>query len=295
MPIFAAESAPASIRGGMTMQWQMWTAFGIVSRFDQPGGDTNVQMLGYVADLAFFYVPVHKPGITGLNWRLMLGSAGFPALIVMCQMPFLPESPRWLMGKGKYKKAYESMLRLRGNRVTAARDIYYMFVLLNEEESIVRGHNRFLELFTIGRNRRAAQGAAILMFGQQFCGVNAIVYYTASIFTNAGFSQIDALLASWGFGMLNVSSYQSFTTSADRADYLRHPYHLHHRQVRPSPLAPGNFPDHVATTAVYRILFVSGTFLALPGLRCSADIRPFAKVSLTSPAGSPSHRLRVSV
>lgn len=162
-------------------------------------------MLGYVADLAFYYVPVHKPGITGLNWRLMLGSAGFPALIVMCQMPFLPESPRWLMGKGRYKKAYESMLRLRGNPVTAARDIYYMFVLLNEEASIIRGHNRFLELFTIGRNRRAAQGAAILMFGQQFCGVNAIVYYTATIFTNAGFTQIDALLASWGFGMLNVS------------------------------------------------------------------------------------------
>lgn len=162
-------------------------------------------MLGYVADLAFYYVPVHKPGITGLNWRLMLGSAGFPALIVMCQMPFLPESPRWLMGKGRYKKAYESMLRLRGNPVTASRDIYYMFVLLNEEASIVRGRNRFLELFTIGRNRRAAQGAGILMFGQQFCGVNAIVYYTASIFTNAGFSEIDALLASWGFGMLNVS------------------------------------------------------------------------------------------
>lgn len=134
----------------------------------------DAQMLGYAADLAFYYVPVHKPGITGLNWRLMLGSAGFPALIVMCQMPFLPESPRWLMGKGRYKKAYESMLRLRGNPVTAARDIYYMFVLLNEEASIVRGHNRFLELFTIGRNRRAAQGAGILMFGQQFCGINAI-------------------------------------------------------------------------------------------------------------------------
>lgn len=41
------------------------------------------------------------------------------------------------------------------------------------------------------------------MFGQQFCGVNAIVYYTATIFTEAGFNQIQALLASWGFGMVN--------------------------------------------------------------------------------------------
>ena len=36
-------------------------------------------MFGYVADLAFYHVP-DKPGITGLHWRLMLGSAGVPAL-----------------------------------------------------------------------------------------------------------------------------------------------------------------------------------------------------------------------
>lgn len=41
-------------------------------------------MLGYVADLIFYHVP-DTPNITGLNWRLMLGSAGFPALIVMAQ------------------------------------------------------------------------------------------------------------------------------------------------------------------------------------------------------------------
>jgi len=188
VPVFAAECLPAKIRGSMVMQWQIWTAFGI--------------MLGYVADLAFYSVP-DKPGITGLNWRLMLGSAGFPALIVMAQMPFLPESPRWLMSKGRYSEAYHSMLRLRGHEITAARDLYYIFVLLEEEASIIRGRNRFIEIFTIPRNRRAMLGSTIVMFGQQFCGVNAIVYYTATIFTSAGFSNINALLASWGFGMLN--------------------------------------------------------------------------------------------
>lgn len=148
-------------------------------------------MLGYVADLAFYYVP-DKAGITGLNWRLMLGSAGFPALIVMAQMPFLPESPRWLMSKQRYSEAYSSMLRLRGHELLAARDIFYIHVLLQEEESIVRGRNRFVEIFTIPRNRRAMIGSTIgelssltiaavllltpaVMFGQQFCGVNAIV------------------------------------------------------------------------------------------------------------------------
>ena len=44
------------------MMWQMWTAFGI--------------MLGFVADLIFLKVP-DRAGITGLNWRLMLGSVRF--------------------------------------------------------------------------------------------------------------------------------------------------------------------------------------------------------------------------
>ncbi|TYJ56663.1 hypothetical protein B9479_002593 [Cryptococcus floricola] len=182
VPIFAAECVPARIRGSLVMQWQL---------------------LGYAADLMFYHVS-DKPHITGLNWRLMIASAGIPALVVMAQLPFLPESPRWLMKKGRYEKAFRSMMRLRGNEVMAARDLYYIFVLLEEEAAIVRGRNRFLEIFTIGRNRRAMIGSTIVMFGQQFCGVNAIVYYTATIFSSAGFSEIEALLASWGFGMLNA-------------------------------------------------------------------------------------------
>ncbi|OCF36436.1 D-xylose-proton symporter [Kwoniella heveanensis BCC8398] len=189
VPIFAAECTPARIRGSLVMQWQVWTAFGI--------------MLGYCADLIFYHVPDH-PHITGLNWRLMLASAGIPALFVMAQVFFLPESPRWLMSKGKYEKAYASMLRLRGNDLLAARDLYYIFVLLEEEAAVVSGRNLFLEIFTIPRNRRAMIGSTIVMFGQQFCGVNAIVYYTATIFTSTGFSEISALLASFGFGLINT-------------------------------------------------------------------------------------------
>jgi hypothetical protein len=50
--------------------------------------------VGYAADLAFYHVP-DKSGITGLNWRLMMGSACLPAIIVVCFVFFCPESPRW--------------------------------------------------------------------------------------------------------------------------------------------------------------------------------------------------------
>lgn len=55
VPVYAAETAPAAIRGSLVMQWQMWTAFGI--------------MIGYVCNLMFYNVS--SSSIEGLNWRLM--------------------------------------------------------------------------------------------------------------------------------------------------------------------------------------------------------------------------------
>lgn len=48
--------------------------------------------MGFICDLAFYFVKDHNPHIKGLGWRLMLGSAGIPAIIVMSQVYFCPES-----------------------------------------------------------------------------------------------------------------------------------------------------------------------------------------------------------
>ena len=153
VPIYAAETTPPAIRGALVMQWQMWTAFGI--------------MFGYVADLAFFKVP-DTSHVTGLNWRLMMASAMFPALIVVAFVFMCPESPRWYMSKGRHFKAYESMVRLRYNKVQAARDVFYMHTLLDAENELAfEGQNKLFELVTIPRNRRALIGSEIVMFMQQ--------------------------------------------------------------------------------------------------------------------------------
>ena len=159
VPVYAAECSPAPIRGALVMMWQMWTAFGICA--------------GDMVDLAFYFIP-DSGGIRGLNWRLMLASAGIPGLIVCTQVLFAPESPRWLISKGRYDDAFKELCRLRFSPVQAARDLYYIHVLLEAENEMKRGRNRVVEMFTIPRNRNAALASWIVMFGQQFCGVNVI-------------------------------------------------------------------------------------------------------------------------
>ncbi|EZF34252.1 hypothetical protein H101_02214 [Trichophyton interdigitale H6] len=188
VPIYAAETSPPAIRGALVMQWQMWTAFGI--------------MMGYASDLIFFNVP-DIPNVTGLGWRLMMGSAMFPAIIVCCMVFICPESPRWYMSKGAHHKAYQSMCRLRFNKVQAARDLFYMHTLLEAESTMKLGQPKILELITVPRNRRALVASEIVMFMQQFCGVNVIAYYSSEVFLQAGYSELSALAASLGFGVIN--------------------------------------------------------------------------------------------
>ena len=193
VPAYTAETTPAHIRGALVMLWQLFTCVGV--------------MLGYVSSLAFYYVGDH--GISGgLNWRLTLGSACIPALFVLVQIPYVPESPRWLMGKHRHKNAFESLVVLRHSEIEAARDCFYQYVLLNEENSYlgVPFYKRVIEMFTVRRNRNAALGAWIVMFMQQFCGINVISYYSSSIFVESNLSEIKAMLASWGFGMVEVVS-----------------------------------------------------------------------------------------
>jgi hypothetical protein len=111
-----------------------------------------------------------------IAWRLQLGSAFIPAVPLAILIFFCPESPRWLMKKGKYQKAFDSMKRLRHCEVIAARDLYYAHVQLSIENQIIQGKtyfSRFTELFTIPRVRRGTLAASTVMLAQQMCGINS--------------------------------------------------------------------------------------------------------------------------
>jgi len=185
VPIYAAENAPAAIRGALVMTWQMWTAFGI--------------FLGVCANLAV-------GGVGPIAWRLQLGSAFIPAVPLIIGIYMCPESPRWYMKKNLYSNAYQSLLKLRNHPIQAARDLYYIHIQLEIERELVGNSNyltRFTELFTIPRVRRATLASFVVMIAQQMCGINIISFYSSTVFANAGASTFHALLATWGFGLVN--------------------------------------------------------------------------------------------
>ncbi|KAF6793812.1 hypothetical protein CSOJ01_13811, partial [Colletotrichum sojae] len=191
VPVFTAENAPSRIRGALVMSWQLWTAFGI--------------FLGTCANLA-----VGKMG--DISWRLQLASSFIPTVPLVLGVFFCPESSRWYVKKGKMLKAYKSLLRLRHTPIQAARDLYYMDVLLQDENTrtIAAGlsttsnmFTRFVELFTRDRIRRATWASGIVMIGQQMCGINIVAFYSSTIFKESGIDNYTALWTSFGFGAVN--------------------------------------------------------------------------------------------
>ncbi|EEY17877.1 arabinose-proton symporter [Verticillium alfalfae VaMs.102] len=203
-PVYSAESTPKTIRGALTMMWQMWTAFGIA--------------LGTIVGVAFSGVTIFGEET---QWRWIMASTSIPPLVVMVQVYLCPESPRWYMEKGRYPEAFKATCRLRYTKVQAARDMYYAYKLL-EIESAEREGRSWKEFFTVRRNRRAAQSSWFVMFMQQFCGVNVIVYYSSAsspsstyfygyganrrtviMFQNADFTRNEALLVTMGTGLVN--------------------------------------------------------------------------------------------
>ncbi|KAK3703563.1 hypothetical protein LTR37_014410 [Vermiconidia calcicola] len=191
VPVYTAEIAPTMIRGGLVMSWQVWTAFGI--------------LLGTSANLAV-------KDVGDIAWRLQLGSAFIPAVPLCIGIFFVPESPRWLMSKGRHTKAYKSLLRFRGTKLLAARELFFVHAQMQAEEALVEQaglavnatfFTRLVEIFTIPRIRRATQASGIVMIAQQMCGINIIAFYSSTVFAEAGASVTNALLASWGFGIIN--------------------------------------------------------------------------------------------
>ncbi len=158
VPVFVAESAPATWRGSLLVAYQVATVTGIVA--------------GYLA--AYLLAGSH-------NWRLMLGLATAPAVVVMLLTLRMPDTARWYLLKGRVTEAREVLRRVQ-TEADVDRELAEIACAVDEERGAVLG-----EML-----RRPYLRATVFLVGLgffiQITGINAIVYYGPRLFAAMGFA-----------------------------------------------------------------------------------------------------------
>jgi sugar porter (SP) family MFS transporter len=180
VPVYVAESVSRKYRGNLVSLYQFMIALG--------------EVLGYV--VAAIFVNVESG-----SWRYMLGSSLVFSTIMFVGIIFMPESPRFLMHKGKTTEAWFVWKRIRGQDPESRKEFFVMKhsvedeILLKEE---VGNKRRFvwMDFFTVPRARRAIIYANIMVFLGQFTGINAIQYYMATLMTQVGFNSKQSVFMS---------------------------------------------------------------------------------------------------
>lgn len=131
-------------------------------------------------------------------WRGMLGSETFPDLLFLLVIFFIPESPRWLIVKGRTDEAGRILQRIYGSPEDAS-------AKLEATRASIAGEvkSEWKTLLEPGIFKAVLIGSAIAILGQ-FMGVNAVLYYGPKIFMDAGLSGEGSLLSTVLVGVVNM-------------------------------------------------------------------------------------------
>ncbi|NNM30387.1 MAG: MFS transporter, partial [Akkermansiaceae bacterium] len=139
-------------------------------------------------------------------WRWMLGVEALPAALYFIFMLLVPESPRWLISKGRDEQGRKVLNRLHGEEAGAAESVAIKESIARE---LATEKGAFSELFSRGLRFIVFLGLVIGIL-QQSTGINAIYFYANSIFEQTGIGT-DAAFTS---GVLLSSTSVVFTIVA---------------------------------------------------------------------------------
>ncbi|KAK2842679.1 hypothetical protein Q5P01_012879 [Channa striata] len=165
VPVYIAEVSPPQLRGQLVT---------INSLFITGG-----QFIASVVDGAFSYLR-HN------GWRYMLGLSIIPAVLQFIGFVFLPESPRWLLQKGRGQEARQVLTQIRGEQ-SVDEEYDTIRTSIEEEEKEAGGESLVIwRILSHGPTRRAlVVGCGLQMF-QQLSGINTVMYYSATILQMGG-------------------------------------------------------------------------------------------------------------
>lgn len=171
VPLFISEIAPPEIRGQMGSLNQLTICLGILG--------------------ALLVNVVFPP----TAWRTMFWIATLPAAVLLFGLLFVPESPRWLFANGQTNEAQMAAARLWGPEGPA---------MLSDGRPSAMGNaakRKRPGIFSLLFTKSVVISCLIFAF-QQFAGINAIIYFSSSVFAQAGVKS--GALASAGVGAINV-------------------------------------------------------------------------------------------
>ena len=192
-PLYISELAVAQYRGRLVSLYQLAVTVGFLGAYL-----VNYQLLAWAESGTQLSVDwLNKIFITEV-WRGMLGMETLPAILFFIIIFFIPESPRWLIVRGKELKAVNILEKIY-NSITEAKS------QLKETKSVLTSETRseWSLLMKPGIFKAVIIGVCIAILGQ-FMGVNAVLYYGPSIFENAGLSGGDSLFYQVLVGLVNT-------------------------------------------------------------------------------------------
>jgi sugar porter (SP) family MFS transporter len=178
VPLYLSEIAPTQIRGAISSLNQMMIVIGIL--------------------VAFI---VNAILASSGDWRLMLGLAAVPSVILLVGTFFLPETPRFLVRTGEEEEARDVLEEVTEHEAVRDESPDRKIEEIQEVEEEEEGG---LELLKQPWVRPALIVAIGLAAFQQFIGINTIIYYAPTVLTSVGFASDSAIYLNLIIGTLNV-------------------------------------------------------------------------------------------
>lgn len=171
-PLYIGELAPRQWRGRLVT----------VSSLFITGGQVLAYVLGWL-------LSTPKGG-----WRWLVGLGAVPAILQLAMLIFIPESARWLVKSGQVSGAEIVLTKTYGSgprsKAVIGRILCDIQQEVQKEELLTKASSTSAasDLLSVGRHRRALMISCMLMAGQQICGFNSLMYYSATIFSLVGFA-----------------------------------------------------------------------------------------------------------
>lgn len=185
-PVYISEVAVPEKRGMLVSLYQLAITVGF--------------LLAYLVNFLILKgARADEPGMFNAEyWRGMLGCETIPDLLFLAVIFLIPESPRWLVVKGREANARKVLSRIYTTPEAVDSQLAATFASLAGEVK-----TDWKALLEPGIRKAVLIGSAIAILGQ-FMGVNAVLYYGPKIFQDAGLSGEGSLLSTVLVGVVNM-------------------------------------------------------------------------------------------